>query len=154
MIKKHKQNTQHWWGHTWSDVSSSWLPGKRETWTFWRDSNKRSQRWWKDWSMSYIRKGRESWDFQPGEEKAQGFLYINSWREGTEDGTRLFSVGSSDKTRGSGHKLKHRRFPQNIGTFYHEGGWELPQVVQGGYGVSLSLQILKSSLDMVLCPWL
>jgi len=54
---------------------------------------------------------------QPGEKQAQGNL-IPVYKYptgGNEDkGARLFSVVSSDKTRGSGHKPKHGRFLLNI----------------------------------------
>lgn len=47
-----------------------------------------------------------------------------------KNSTRLFSVVPCDRTRGSGHKLKHRRFPLNSQKywFYCEGDWALTKV--------------------------
>jgi len=44
----------------------------------------------------------------------------------------------SDKTRGSGLKVKHRNFHLNLreDCFYYDRGKTLDQVVQGGCGVS------------------
>ena len=68
-------SAQHWWGHTWSTVSSPGLLSTRETWTCWRESSEGPWRWLSSCSIFDMRRSWERWDCSAfGEEKAEEVL--------------------------------------------------------------------------------
>lgn len=68
------------------------------------------------------------------------------------DEARVFSAVNSNRARGSGHKLEHRKLHTDMRkNVYFEGIWTLEQAAKREVLESCSLEIFRTQLNAFLC---
>jgi len=106
--------------------------------------------------LSYERRLRELGLFSLKKRRLRGDL-MNAYQKGgcQEDGSILFSVVPSNRTRGNGQKLKHSKFRLNMRkNFFPLRVTEHWNRLPRGAVDSSSLEIFKTHLNKVLCSLL
>lgn len=82
-----------------------------KTWAYWSGSRKGPQRWLRAWNIWHT-KSSKSWNCPTWREGsgAPFPMCLDTWCRVKENGARVFSAISSDRTRGNWHKWKDRKF--------------------------------------------
>ena len=85
-----------------------------------------------DWNISLTRKSWDTWNCSAQRTLSEDLINAYKYLMGSSqvDEARLFSTVPSNRTRGNGHKLEHRKFCQNMRINFFEGYWALEKATQ------------------------